>query len=123
MFSRVSAVLALAALATATTTVSCSPQPTSPPKPASQCNTGGLQCCNSVQKSFLPYQGSSSAVVKELGLLGVVLSDVNVLVGLACSPIDVVGTSGTCSANPVCCENNDFNGLINIGCVPVNINA
>ena len=36
-------------------------------------------------------QGSSSDVVKELGLLGIVLSDVNVLVGLQCTGVNVVG--------------------------------
>ncbi|THU77680.1 hydrophobin-domain-containing protein [Dendrothele bispora CBS 962.96] len=82
-----------------------------------QCNTGSLQCCNSVQKA------SSSGVGLLLGLLGVVLGDVNVLVGVTCSPLSVIGVGGnSCTAQPVCCENNNFNGVIAIGCTPININ-
>ncbi|KAJ8497099.1 hypothetical protein ONZ45_g12192 [Pleurotus djamor] len=78
--------------------------------PASQCTTGDIQCCNSVQSS------KSDAVGLILGLLGVVLGAVEVLVGLNCS---VLG--GSCNAQTVCCENNSFGGLIAIGCSPVNI--
>ncbi|KAF8966179.1 fungal hydrophobin-domain-containing protein [Flammula alnicola] len=85
--------------------------------PSNQCNTGSLQCCNSVQSA------SSSAVTTLLGLLGVVLSGVTGLVGITCSPITAIGASGTsCSEQPVCCENNSFNGIIAIGCTPININ-
>ncbi|KAL5521983.1 SC3_3 [Sanghuangporus sanghuang] len=84
--------------------------------PTSQCNTGSVQCCNSVQPA------SSSDVTSLFGLLGVILDDLNVDVGLTCSPLSIIGLgSGECNANPVCCENNNFNGLIAIGCVPINI--
>ncbi|KAF9446650.1 hydrophobin-domain-containing protein [Macrolepiota fuliginosa MF-IS2] len=99
------------------TTVTVTSPPTATTAPASQCNTGDLQCCNSVQSA------SSNAVSLLLGLLGVVLSDVTGLVGLTCSPLSVIGVGGnSCSAQPVCCENNSFNGVIAIGCTPVNIN-
>ena len=54
-------------------------------------------------------QAGSAAGAALLGLLGVVVQDLNVLLGLDCSPISVVGVgSGSeCSASPVCCENND----------------
>ncbi|EJC98287.1 hydrophobin-315, partial [Fomitiporia mediterranea MF3/22] len=85
--------------------------------PASQCNTGPIQCCNSVTS---PDDPAASTL---LGLLGVVVQGVDVLVGITCSPISVIGVGGnSCNAQPVCCENNSFNGLIAIGCVPVNIN-
>ncbi|KAL0948205.1 hypothetical protein HGRIS_010812 [Hohenbuehelia grisea] len=85
--------------------------------PASQCNTGQLQCCNSVQKA------SSGPVGLLLGLLGVVLSDLTVLVGVTCTPINVIGAGGnSCTAQPVCCTNNTFNGIIAIGCTPINLN-
>ncbi|KLO16830.1 fungal hydrophobin, partial [Schizopora paradoxa] len=83
----------------------------------SQCNVGSLQCCDSTE--------SSSNVVTSilLGLLGIVLEGVNVPIGVTCSPITVVGVSGTsCNASPVCCENNSFNGVVAIGCTPVNLN-
>ncbi|KAI0823350.1 fungal hydrophobin-domain-containing protein [Trametes gibbosa] len=81
------------------------------------CSTGTLQCCDSVQKA------SNSGITVLLGLLGVVLQDVDVLVGLVCSPITVIGVGGgsSCSANTVCCQNNAYGGLVSIGCVPVTL--
>ncbi|GLB42733.1 putative fungal hydrophobin [Lyophyllum shimeji] len=100
---------------TKTVTVTANPNPT--PIPASQCNTGDIQCCNSVQSA------TSSPATLLLGLLGIVLSDLNVLVGITCNPISVIGVGGnSCTAQPVCCQNNNFNGLIAIGCTPVNLN-
>ncbi|KAF9558361.1 fungal hydrophobin [Agrocybe pediades] len=85
--------------------------------PSNQCNTGTLNCCNSVQSA------SSSSVAGLLGLLGIVVGDVTGLVGLNCSPINVIGISGnSCSAQPVCCTGNTFNGLITLGCSPINLN-
>ncbi|KAK7041464.1 hypothetical protein VNI00_009331 [Paramarasmius palmivorus] len=99
-------VASLATLAAATTKI-----------PASQCNPGHLQCCNSSQLASEP------PVSTILGPLGVVVQDLNVLVGITCSPINVIGTGGTsCNAEPLCCENNNFNGLIAVGCVPVDLN-
>ncbi|KAH9945468.1 fungal hydrophobin [Epithele typhae] len=77
------------------------------------CNTGPVQCCNSVQKA------NDSVVSTILGLLGLV-ADPDVLVGLQCSPLSVVGVGGSsCSARTVCCENNSQGGLISIGCIPI----
>nr|ABA46363.1 hydrophobin 1 [Heterobasidion annosum] len=100
-----------------TTTVTVTAPATTTTIPASQCNTGDAQCCNSVQSATAP------AVTSLLGLLGIVLEDINVLVGLSCDPISVIGVGGgaNCVQQPVCCENNNFNGLINIGCTPINI--
>ncbi|KAK7460567.1 hypothetical protein VKT23_009288 [Stygiomarasmius scandens] len=84
---------------------------------AGQCNTGPIQCCNSVQSA------SSNAASTLLGLLGIVVQDLNVLVGLDCNPIGVIGIGGnSCTAQPVCCENNNFNGIVSLGCTPVNLN-
>ncbi|KIK67773.1 hypothetical protein GYMLUDRAFT_237980 [Collybiopsis luxurians FD-317 M1] len=84
-------------------------------EPASSCTTGPIQCCNSVQSA------SSSGVGLLLGLLGIVLQDLDVLVGLDCSPITVIGVgSNGCSAQAVCCEDNS-SSLISIGCVPVQL--
>ncbi|KAF5350883.1 hypothetical protein D9758_010487 [Tetrapyrgos nigripes] len=99
-----------------TVTVTSPPTTTTVSSGGGQCNTGSLQCCNSVQKA------SSSSVGLLLGLLGIVLSDLNVLVGVTCSPISVIGVGGnSCTAQPVCCENNNFNGIIAIGCTPINL--
>ncbi|PAV14910.1 hydrophobin [Pyrrhoderma noxium] len=96
---------------TTTVTVTATPTPT-----GGQCNTGPVQCCNSVEPA------SSGLVGTLLSLLGVVLEDLNIDIGVTCSPISIIGVGGSdCNASPVCCENNNFNGLIAIGCVPINI--
>ncbi|TEB20991.1 hydrophobin 3 [Coprinellus micaceus] len=75
------------------------------PIPASQCNTGPIQCCNSTQAtdSLTPITQSL------LGLLGIAVGSIDALVGLTCSPISIIGLPGnSCSAQPVCCTNNTF---------------
>ncbi|KAI8970750.1 fungal hydrophobin [Trametes punicea] len=81
------------------------------------CTTGALQCCQSVQAA------DSLAVAPILAALGIVLQDLNVPVGLTCSPISVVGvgSSNACSANTVCCEDNSVGGLVSIGCLPAQL--
>ncbi|KAF8985272.1 fungal hydrophobin-domain-containing protein [Cyathus striatus] len=105
------ATLALATLAVAT--------PARRNIPASQCSgsTGALQCCDSTGKATDP------SIANILGPLGIVVQDVTALVGVTCSPISVVGVGGnSCTAQPVCCTNNSFNGVVALGCTPVNIN-
>ncbi|KAF4618932.1 hypothetical protein D9613_009927 [Agrocybe pediades] len=81
------------------------------------CNTGDIQCCNTVMQSSTTTLGMLG------GLLGLVLPTVTGLIGLNCSPLNILGIGGnSCSAQPVCCTNNQFNGLINLGCTPININ-
>ncbi|RXW17268.1 hypothetical protein EST38_g8587 [Candolleomyces aberdarensis] len=88
------------------------------PTRRAECSTGPIQCCNSVQAAGAP------AVATLLGLLGVVVQDANVPVGVTCSPISVIGVPGnSCNAQTVCCEDNTFNGVVAIGCTPININA
>nr|CAD12833.1 hydrophobin 2 [Pleurotus sp. 'Florida'] len=80
------------------------------------CSTGSLQCCSSVQKATDPL---ASLLI---GLLGIVLGPLDLLVGVTCSPITVIGVGGTsCTQQTVCCTGNSFNGLIAIGCSPINI--
>jgi len=117
MFAKVALVaLASSALAAATTTISCSP-PKPTPEPISQCNTGDAQCCTSTT------QATSPAATNLLGLLGIVVQGVDVLVGLGCTPITVIGIGqgANCAQQPVCCQNNEFKGLINIGCTPISL--
>ncbi|KIJ38682.1 hypothetical protein M422DRAFT_176174 [Sphaerobolus stellatus SS14] len=120
MFFKVAVISSLGLLAAAnqpvTTTVTAT-APASTVTTISQCNTGDAQCCNTVQSASAP----SSALL--LGLLGVVLQGVDVLVGLGCTPITVIGVAGgaNCAQQPVCCTNNQFNGLINIGCTPISL--
>ncbi|KAI0682237.1 hydrophobin [Earliella scabrosa] len=79
------------------------------------CNTGEMQCCNSVHESH------ETAISTLLGLLGVDLNGITGMVGMQCSGISAVGvgSNNACSAQPVCCQNNNVGGLISIGCVPI----
>ncbi len=69
----------------ATTTVTVTSTATAP---VTQCNTGSINCCQTVE----PANSPSSVVL--LGLLGIVLTDLDVLVGLTCTPI-TVGAGGS----------------------------
>ncbi|KAF8061866.1 hydrophobin-251 [Lyophyllum atratum] len=85
--------------------------------PSEQCNTGEIQCCNGTQNPLDPN------VAELLGLLGVVASGIRGQVGLDCNPIQVIGVAGnSCTSQPVCCTDNKFNGLIAVGCTPINAN-
>ncbi|KAF9056910.1 fungal hydrophobin [Rhodocollybia butyracea] len=84
-------------------------------EPASSCTPGPIQCCETVECANIPSLGPI------LSGLGIVLLDLNILVGLSCTPMDVIGGTDT-SAQPVCCEDNDIGGgIISIGCVPVDL--
>ncbi|KAF9053320.1 hydrophobin [Panaeolus papilionaceus] len=102
-------------LAAATQTVTYAPSST--PPPASQCNTDHLYCCNNVE------QANNSVIVGLLALINVVVSPITALVGSDCSSINVagIGSGGACTAQPVCCQNNHFEGVVVIGCTPVTI--
>ncbi|KAL1742415.1 fungal hydrophobin SC3-like protein [Schizophyllum fasciatum] len=80
------------------------------------CSSGPVQCCQTTQSS------DSKGAAGLLGLLGIVLQDVTALIGLSCTDVNILGGGGSeCSAQTLCCENNDFDGLINLGCSPINI--
>ncbi|GLB42779.1 putative hydrophobin [Lyophyllum shimeji] len=53
-----------------------------------QCNTGSIQCCNSVQAVNDPLTGTLA------GLLGVVLDGLTGQVGLGRSPLSIIGVGG-----------------------------
>ncbi|KAG1733333.1 hydrophobin [Suillus paluster] len=103
MFARLFAVASLVALAVAD----------------GQCNTGSISCCESTTST-----SNYNSAAKLLGLVPVV-ADVAAVVGLSCSGVTVVGTSSGCEANqePLCCTDNKYNGLVNLGCTPINVGA
>ncbi|THH00141.1 hypothetical protein EW026_g2333 [Hermanssonia centrifuga] len=100
-----------------TTTVTVTAPATTSTIAAGDCNTGPIQCCDSVQSA------SSAGAAAILASIGVLLEDPTAIVGLTCSPISAVGvgSGSSCDASPVCCENNSFGSLISIGCVPVTL--
>ncbi|SJL14496.1 related to Hydrophobin-3 [Armillaria ostoyae] len=113
MFARISTFtfLALPLLATAAAVL--------PRTDGAACSaTGTAQCCESTQS---PTNLSTPASAL-LGLLGVVIGDLTADVGLTCTPITVLGVGGTqCNNQVVCCNNNNFNGAVALGCTPINI--
>ncbi|TFK65628.1 fungal hydrophobin [Pluteus cervinus] len=87
------------------------------PRQTGNCNTGSIQCCNSVQSL------QSTSVTQLAGLLGLDLGGLTGLVGLTCSALSIGGLGGnSCSAQPVCCTGNSFGGLLSLGCNPLNLN-
>ncbi|KAF5386330.1 hypothetical protein D9757_008571 [Collybiopsis confluens] len=101
--SRFKLALFTAALATL---VAASPAPRGygAPSTGNTCSTGSVQCCNTFTKASDP---AASKIL--CGLADVVVQDLNVGVGLTCSPVLGVG-SGGCSAQSVCCEDNSHGG-------------
>ncbi|KAF8956890.1 fungal hydrophobin-domain-containing protein [Flammula alnicola] len=93
--------------------------PTSLPiGPSDNCNTGSALCCTSTETS-------SPTILSALsGILGTTLPDISGLIGVSCSGLDIIGVGGnSCSQQPVCCSDNSFNGVIALGCSPLNINV
>lgn len=81
------------------------------------CSSGSAHCCSTVQPA-----GADEATVllKDLG----VKVDPNVVVGISCEPITVLGIGGnSCPEQLVCCEQTNLNGLVNIDCTPVSDGA
>ncbi|KAG1732436.1 fungal hydrophobin [Suillus paluster] len=86
---------------------------------SSQCDTGTIQCCES-STSY----STAQWMYPEYGIVDVAAA-VDAVVGLTCSGVTVVGTSSGCEANqqPLCCEDNSYNGVVSLGCTPINVNA
>ncbi|TFK17393.1 fungal hydrophobin, partial [Coprinopsis marcescibilis] len=87
----------------------------------SQCNGGQVQCCNSVQQA----DNLSAPIAGLLGVLGVKVAQLTGQVGVTCTGVNVIGlgASPSCSNQQVCCNNNSFNGVVALGCTPINISA
>jgi hypothetical protein len=83
----------------------------------SDCETGSLQCCNSVHKA------SDPEITNMLGpLSGILYPDPNTNVGVACTPLSVIGlNSNSCTAQPACCGNLVISGLLTSPCTPFQI--
>ncbi|KAF8241131.1 fungal hydrophobin [Tricholoma matsutake] len=80
------------------------------------CNTGSIQCCNSVQRAN---KSKPSSILQGLGIF----ADPTAMVGMHCSPLSAIGLGGNqCTQQPVCCDGNSYSGgLIVLDCSPVNI--
>ncbi|KIK59441.1 hypothetical protein GYMLUDRAFT_44432 [Collybiopsis luxurians FD-317 M1] len=86
----------------------------SPATRGNVCSTGPVQCCDTYTSA------SDPAAASALGLIGVVLQDLNVGVGLTCSPITGIGASLTsCNSQALCCTDDSHGSLISLGCAPI----
>ncbi|KAJ7759553.1 fungal hydrophobin [Mycena metata] len=106
MFSKLSVVVASVLI----TLAAASPWGTPPPPVTPPTSP---QCCASTVPS------SSTAASAVAALLGLDLSGLDVLVGLSCSPITVIGNN--CGSTTVTCDAPDaeWGGLIAINCIPI----
>ncbi|EIW74588.1 hydrophobin [Coniophora puteana RWD-64-598 SS2] len=84
-----------------------------------QCATGTLSCCNN---ALSPHD--AQAPLGQLGL-GDLLNGIAGQVGVQCNPITGIGAGqgATCTQEPLCCDHDNYNGLISLGCNPVNVAA
>ncbi|KAI0755528.1 fungal hydrophobin [Fomes fomentarius] len=82
----------------------------------STCDSGPVQCCDTSALASSP-KGTDA-----LGPLGIVLEDLNVVLGLQCLPISIIGVglSASCKNQAMCCKDNSH-GLIAIDCLPIQI--
>ncbi|KAF9007121.1 hypothetical protein BDQ17DRAFT_1423197 [Cyathus striatus] len=84
------------------------------------CNIESQQCCDSVQQA-----GSyNTQSLQALGLLGIPLvasTSLLALPALLSAFLQFKAIPGS-SAQPVCCSNNNFNGVVALGCTPINVN-
>ncbi|TBU33552.1 fungal hydrophobin [Dichomitus squalens] len=112
MFSKLAITAALSALLAVATAL---PAPKDGDS-GGKCTTGKIHCCNTVGRS-----DDSSFTNNLPSLVQGLIKGLDTVIGVDCDPITIIGgtLAGTCSAHPVCCENNSTGGLVNIGCVPV----
>ncbi|KAI5994873.1 hydrophobin [Pisolithus marmoratus] len=75
-----------------------------------QCNSGSLQCCNSVQPASSLSDGN---LLSRQNLDGPI--------GLDCSPINVLGAgNASCTQQTACC-NGDTYGTVTVDCHPIEL--
>ncbi|KAJ2919439.1 hypothetical protein MD484_g1006, partial [Candolleomyces efflorescens] len=116
MLARVFSLIAISSVFLAATAV---PTPGGKGGDVSQCNGGTVQCCNEYHEK----ETEDESVKGLLSLLHINLDGVEGMIGMNCSPVSAVaiGNGASCSTQQVCCQDNKYNGLINVGCSPINI--
>ncbi|THH13559.1 hypothetical protein EW146_g6669 [Bondarzewia mesenterica] len=81
-----------------------------------QCNTGTVQCCNTIEDA------SSDNMSKMLAEEGLVIQGQNTPIGLNCDAFADDGglaSGSNCASQPVCCDRVEAGFAIN--CSPVNV--
>ncbi|KAG6328628.1 hypothetical protein ID866_10461 [Astraeus odoratus] len=103
MFARVFAVASLAALAIA-----------NPLSARQQCQNGSIQCCNTVPQSFQYLSAYGKHNVAD------VIAMLSATADVSCSPIGVL-SGNSCTQQTVCCNDTEFNGVVNVGCSNISL--
>ncbi|KAF8894752.1 fungal hydrophobin-domain-containing protein [Infundibulicybe gibba] len=87
------------------------------PDNAGSCNVDRMACCNEVSEE------SSYTESDIISLFTATVRGAKGSVSAVCSPLTVVGlgSGSSCTATPVCCDTNNFNGLAAIACTPINL--
>ncbi|KAI0755624.1 hypothetical protein C8Q74DRAFT_1373401 [Fomes fomentarius] len=82
----------------------------------STCNSGPVQCCDTSALA------SSKNGTDALSALDLVLDNLNVVLGLQCIPISIIGVglSASCNNQAMCCKDTSH-GAVAIDCIPVQI--
>ncbi|KAJ6542465.1 hydrophobin 2 [Mycena vulgaris] len=75
------------------------------------CPTGELLCCQDLV-SANNINATISELLHDLGIKVNGTSEV----GLTCTP--VIGSSLSCDSLPVCCQSDEFLGVVAVGCTP-----
>ncbi|KDQ62779.1 hypothetical protein JAAARDRAFT_203827 [Jaapia argillacea MUCL 33604] len=84
-----------------------------------QCDTGSLNCCNSVQDYNSPTVGNL------LGPLQIILQGLEGQAGVDCTPVTVMGgeVGSNCDSHSLCCTGGvkQSGNLVAVGCTPFSI--
>lgn len=71
-------------------------------------------CCDSTTTA------GATGIASLLASIGVPVQGANVPIGLGCSPLTIVGVSGTsCTNDPVTCDQVESTSLVGINCTPL----
>lgn len=112
MFARITIVSAVLGLAVLTLAVP-SPSGWSDQSLTAECNTGGVQCCNTIESS------ESESVSSVLAQQGFILQGQNIPIGLNCDSFATDSVGSNCATQPVCCDKTLVGGF-GINCNPIN---
>ncbi|EMD35896.1 hypothetical protein CERSUDRAFT_96121 [Gelatoporia subvermispora B] len=82
-----------------------------------QCSTAQIQCCDTMASGDSDHMRAVGKALK-------MDIDPGKTYGTGCTAGGMAGVGGgtTCTSAPMCCENNDFGGLIGLGCMSIPIN-
>ncbi|TFK22067.1 hypothetical protein FA15DRAFT_596806, partial [Coprinopsis marcescibilis] len=83
-----------------------------------QCNGGEVLCCNALESA----DNLSAPVRGFLSVLEIDATQFTGQVGVTCTGVNVIGAgaSPSCSTQQVCCNSNNYNGVVALGCTPIN---